>query len=328
MTHCRFSCEKPRSVWIDGSATFTTAMSSTTMNCTVQRRASANHLRRVPSIKGLSFFSEARACDVTAPTSLLQVNAANDEATRYTAPGMAKRFDQYCPIAHALSLVGERWALLVVRELLKGPKRYTDLAAGLPGIGTNILATRLRELEAAGVVHKRKLPPPAASTVYELTAVRRRAGGGHPRHRPLGRALARHAAPRGRPRPRVGPQRVPRPLLSRARARAQETYVLTVDDDVFTVRLVDGRLRTEVGATAEAPDLAAAMDIPTFFGLASGDLAPGPALAQGLVRLEGDPAALDRCFHVFSFAPRLVPPRGTRRARRGGRRGRPALVRT
>ena len=82
---------------------------------------------------------------------------------------MAKRFDQYCPIAHALSLVGERWSLLVVRELLKGPKRYTDLAAGLPGIGTNILAARLRTLEDGGVVHKRKLPPPAASTVYELT---------------------------------------------------------------------------------------------------------------------------------------------------------------
>ena len=82
---------------------------------------------------------------------------------------MAKRYDQYCPMAHALSLVGERWALLVVRELLKGPRRYTDLAAGLPGIGTNVLATRLRELEEAGVVQRRKLPPPAASTVYELT---------------------------------------------------------------------------------------------------------------------------------------------------------------
>src|ERR1700754_817696 len=82
---------------------------------------------------------------------------------------MAKRYDQYCPVAHAMSLVGERWSMLVVRELLKGPRRYTDLAAGLPGIGTNILATRLRELEAAGVVVRRKLPAPAASTGYELT---------------------------------------------------------------------------------------------------------------------------------------------------------------
>lgn len=80
-----------------------------------------------------------------------------------------KRYDQYCPIAHSLGVVGERWTLLVVRELLYGPKRYTDLVDNLPGIGTNILATRLKELEAAGIVEKKKLPPPFASTVYELT---------------------------------------------------------------------------------------------------------------------------------------------------------------
>jgi DNA-binding HxlR family transcriptional regulator len=82
---------------------------------------------------------------------------------------MAKRYDQYCPIAHALDMVGERWALLIVRELLRGPKRYTDLAGQLPGIGTNILAARLKDLEGCGVVVKRRLPPPAASQVYELT---------------------------------------------------------------------------------------------------------------------------------------------------------------
>jgi DNA-binding HxlR family transcriptional regulator len=80
-----------------------------------------------------------------------------------------KSYDQYCPVAHALDLVGERWALLVVRELMRGPKRYTDLAEHLPGIGTNILAARLRDLEAHGIVTKRRLPPPAASQVYELT---------------------------------------------------------------------------------------------------------------------------------------------------------------
>jgi len=82
---------------------------------------------------------------------------------------VSKRYDQYCPIAHALDLVGERWALLVVRELLFGPQRYTDLAAKLPGIGTNILAGRLKDLETCGIVAKRRLPPPAASQVYELT---------------------------------------------------------------------------------------------------------------------------------------------------------------
>jgi DNA-binding HxlR family transcriptional regulator len=82
---------------------------------------------------------------------------------------VSKRYDQYCPIAHALGLVGERWALLIVRALLHGPKRYTDLAEELQGIGTNILAARLKDLEACGVLTKRRLPPPAASQVYELT---------------------------------------------------------------------------------------------------------------------------------------------------------------
>jgi DNA-binding HxlR family transcriptional regulator len=82
---------------------------------------------------------------------------------------MAKRYDQYCPMAHALDLVGDRWSLLVVRELMQGPRRYTDLVEGLPGIGTNILATRLRDLETNGVVTRRTLPPPAASRIYELT---------------------------------------------------------------------------------------------------------------------------------------------------------------
>lgn len=82
---------------------------------------------------------------------------------------MRKRYDMYCPVAHALGLVGERWALLVVLELMHGPKRYTDLAENLPGIGTNILASRLRDLEEHGIVTKKTLPPPAASRVYELT---------------------------------------------------------------------------------------------------------------------------------------------------------------
>ncbi len=74
-----------------------------------------------------------------------------------------------CGIARALDLVGERWALLVVRELLLGPKRFTDLRAGLPHVGPDMLAQRLRELEQAGVVHRGKLPPPVGARVYELT---------------------------------------------------------------------------------------------------------------------------------------------------------------
>lgn len=81
-----------------------------------------------------------------------------------------KSYHQYCPIACALDLVGERWSLLIVRELLEnGPLRYSDLHAHLDGCGTNILAARLKDLERGGVLRKRRLPPPAASTVYELT---------------------------------------------------------------------------------------------------------------------------------------------------------------
>jgi DNA-binding HxlR family transcriptional regulator len=81
----------------------------------------------------------------------------------------ARTYGDGCGIAHALDLVGERWALLVVRELLLGPLRFSDLRAGLPGAGPTVLSQRLRELEGVGVVRRRDLPPPAASSVYELT---------------------------------------------------------------------------------------------------------------------------------------------------------------
>jgi DNA-binding HxlR family transcriptional regulator len=217
---------------------------------------------------------------------------------------MAKRYDQYCPVCHALGLVGERWALLVVRELLRGPKRYTDLAEGLPGIGTNILAARLRELEEGGIVRKRKLPPPAASTVYELTEY------GAELEEPL-YALARWGARTLGP-PGKGDDLYPdwglnafAALLNPEAARGiTETYVLRIGDDVFTVKLIDGLLHVDAGA-AEGPDLDAALATETFYALASGDVSPRAALAEGRVQLTaGKPATLDRFFTVFSFAPR------------------------
>jgi len=80
-----------------------------------------------------------------------------------------RSYEDGCATAHALDLVGERWALLVVRELVLGPKRFTDLRAGLPGISPNVLAQRLEELEQVAVVRRRKMAPPAAAWVYELT---------------------------------------------------------------------------------------------------------------------------------------------------------------
>jgi DNA-binding HxlR family transcriptional regulator len=85
-----------------------------------------------------------------------------------------RSYGQYCPIAHTLDVVGDRWTLLIVRELLGGPQRYTDLQRALPGIAPNLLATRLRDLAASGIVTRRELPPPAARTVVELTETGRR----------------------------------------------------------------------------------------------------------------------------------------------------------
>ena len=80
-----------------------------------------------------------------------------------------RSYNQYCALAKALDRVGNRWTLLIIRELLVGPKRYSDLRAGLPGIASNLLSERLRELQSEGIVRRRELPPPAASVVYELT---------------------------------------------------------------------------------------------------------------------------------------------------------------
>jgi DNA-binding HxlR family transcriptional regulator len=80
-----------------------------------------------------------------------------------------RSYDQYCPLSRALDIVGERWSLLIVRELLAGPRRYTDLHADLPGISTDVLAARLKEMEQDSLITRRRLPPPAAAAVYELT---------------------------------------------------------------------------------------------------------------------------------------------------------------
>jgi DNA-binding HxlR family transcriptional regulator len=217
---------------------------------------------------------------------------------------MSRRYDQYCPVCHALGLVGERWALLVVRELLRGPKRYTDLIEGLPGIGTNVLAARLRELEDGGVVRKRKLPPPAASTVYELTEY------GQELEEPL-YALARWGArtlgPPGKGvdlYPQWGLNAFAALLDVEAAHGVTETYVMRIGDDVYTVKLMDGLLHVDVGA-AEEPVLDAAMGRDTFYALASGERTPRTAIDDGQVQLTvGKAATLERFFELFSFAAR------------------------
>ena len=217
---------------------------------------------------------------------------------------MAKRYDQFCPIAHALSLVGERWALLVVRELLSGPKRYTDLVNGLPGIGTNILAARLKDLEEVGVVRKRKLPPPAASTVYELTEY------GAELNESL-YALARWGArtlgppkPGDRLDPDWGVDAIPALFDAREALDLEETWVLDIDDAVFTARIANGCVAASCGA-AEDADASIKTDIETFYWLVAGQLDPAEALDSGRITVDGDPGVLDRVVRVLNFTPRV-----------------------
>ena len=215
-------------------------------------------------------------------------------------------YGQYCPIAHALDLVGERWALLVVRELLNGPLRYTDLAERLPGIGTNILAGRLRDLETGGVIRKRKLPPPAASTVYELTDY-----GNELRESMY--ALARWGARS------LGPPAADEVLQSgwsvnalcavfdpEAARGTSGRFELRVAGEVATVDVRDGSLEVRTGS-ADARDAVIATDPAILYALVARELEPADALADGLVRVEGAADGLERLISVLSFEPRDVP---------------------
>ena len=98
-----------------------------------------------------------------------------------------RSYGQYCSIAKALDVVGDRWTLLIIRELLiRGACRYTDLKDGLPGIATNLLADRIRELESAGLIRREEAPPPVATTLFHLTDTGADAAAGRRRHRPVG----------------------------------------------------------------------------------------------------------------------------------------------
>lgn len=180
----------------------------------------------------------------------------------------------YCPVSHALTLVGERWALLVVTELLSGPKRYTDLVACLPGIGTNILAARLRDLEAGGVVTRRQLPPPAASRVYELTD--------------YGRAL--------------------RPVIRELAMWGARSLGPPQDDDLFPGWLEN---MLEMALAAVAP--AGGFEFRVGGEVASiidGEVRPG-SIDQPDVVVEGDPVAVYHLFVDRNFE--LVKIKGSRR---------------
>jgi DNA-binding HxlR family transcriptional regulator len=221
---------------------------------------------------------------------------------RYTSRAMSKRYAQYCPVAHALELVGERWALLVVRELLNGPKRYTDLAAALPGIGTNILAGRLRDLEQAGVIQKRRLPPPAAAQVYELTPY------GEELREPL-YALARWGAKSLGP-PTADDALTPGWLVNAVRAtcvgggRVPSGEVeLRVAEDIVHVRFDADEPTVEAGPS-ESAEVVIETDPTTLFCLASHEQATKEAIEAGAVRITGKRADAERFLSLLSFDER------------------------
>ncbi len=205
---------------------------------------------------------------------------------------MSRRYNQYCPVARSLDVVGERWSLLIVRELLLGPRRFTDLAEGLPGIGSSVLATRLKELEERGVVTRRMLPPPAASVVYELSDQARGlapvlaalAGWGmnllghpHSDDQVRGRWLVLCLAVTARPAPSV----------------PDGTYELRVDDEVFHVRSQHGYLEPAQGPAATA-DATITMTTGTLAAIAGGELDVTSSRAGRLIAVDGDTAGAQR----------------------------------
>ncbi|HMQ54361.1 MAG TPA: winged helix-turn-helix transcriptional regulator [Anaerolineae bacterium] len=205
-----------------------------------------------------------------------------------------RSYNQYCGLAYALDIVGERWTLLIIRELIAGPRRFKDLLAGLPGISTNLLAERLKSLEREGLLCRRVLPPPAGSTVYELS--------------PLGQGLEKSLLELGK----WGSQFVP-PSAGEAALlnvgsyaltlktffrpeRAQgvnETYELRIDREVLHVEIKGKRIQVEQGEAGKA-DAVFQTDIASYLALLTGQLQPDEAMAKGLIRVEGDPAALSR----------------------------------
>ena len=213
-------------------------------------------------------------------------------------PASGRRsYNDGCAAAHALDLIGERWALLVVRELLLGPKRFTDIRAGVPNASPNVLAQRLRDLEASGVVRRRKLPPPAASRVYELTDWGRDL-------EPVIISLGRWGV-RSPSKPRDAELGTDSLILSLRTMFAPEatdglsaSYELRLGEDFFRAEVADGRF--EIGrGVADEPDAVVETDAATMTALVYEGRQLAEALRSGDVRIEGDRQAVERLLTLF-----------------------------
>jgi DNA-binding HxlR family transcriptional regulator len=214
---------------------------------------------------------------------------------------MAKRtYGQYCALARAFDVLGERWTPLLLRELAIGPRRYADLLEGLPGVSPSLLTQRLRELESDGVVRRSYLPPPAARGVYELTD----------EGVELATAmipLARWGARRLRTR-REGEAFSLSWMLLFLRATidtadaagVHDLYEFHVDDEVFHVMVDDGSVDARAGAPPRQPDLVVRTDLETFAAIGAGSLVVADAADR--VQVEGDAEVAQRCLRLLAPA--------------------------
>lgn len=210
----------------------------------------------------------------------------------------ARSYNQFCPLARALDIIGERWTLLIVRELLSGPKRFKDLQDALVGIGTNLLSTRLKDMERNGLVAKKKLPPPGVATVYELTDHGRRL-------EDTLLSLVRWGTPllakSKRPREYFMPHWLLHGMLSAfdpiAAAGVSEAYEFRVDDEVFHIRVHNRQADGDMGATHD-PHLVWTSDSESFMALAFRLLTPAQAVKKGYV-VTGNEKILARALRIF-----------------------------
>lgn len=229
--------------------------------------------------------------------------------------GTKRSYGEACRFAYALDLVGERWALLVVRELLLGPKRFTDLRHGLPNASPNILSERLRELEQGGVIHRRKLPPPAAVQVYELTDWGRDL---EPVVTKLGAWGARSPLPPESQE--IGPDSIVLALRSlfdpTVAGEMEASYELLLDGGQFHAEVADGELNLGRGPAVDAA-LAIETDPGTLAALIAGQLPLDDAIGSGAASIEGNKKEARRFLALFPMpepcsASRQDDPTGSR----------------
>jgi DNA-binding HxlR family transcriptional regulator len=226
--------------------------------------------------------------------------------TNKTEPQHRRWYEDACGTAHALELVGERWALLVVRELMFGPKRFSDLRADLPGISANILTQRLEGLERAGIVVRTKLPPPAAAHVYELTPWGYES---EPIFQTLGRWAAR--SPEHDPRLPLSAVSLMLSLLTMidpARAQGIDARIgFRFGEESFLARLVEGSIEI-ARETSDGADLIF-RGSPQMVAAAIYGGQPLEALeAGGGLQLDGDRALANRFVTLFPLPPKADPP--------------------